>query len=432
MMNNEIFPDYKIIPKPNKLFLLLVSAFLIALFYFSLFTEKDNFGTNQIIIWGFGPLVSLFAVILYLSKSFQLPKEGKHLIYFLLACLLGLLVVENVDDFMRYYRLLMTEFVMFIVIIVAIYTHRGEFFVITALFIAAALAVFNSYLTTDYNEAIFAENVDRESGIFKNSNGFAVWARYGIISGIFLMVNFKNIIFRLIILGIIGLCIYSVVAAGSRGNIVTVLLIIVGSIVLLNAKENKVFMIVALIIIGLGVQFFIGVILPETSLGRRVERVSETGIEEEARYIIILNNLEIWWRSPLFGVGLKQLQANESVMSHNEPVEILASTGILGFGIYYSIYYFIYRRLRKISAYYEDKDKVKWKNIQVLWVLFLNHLAFLPFDVSFVNPLSFTYLCVLIALSFYYERNMDFQIDQKLKAIREKTYTNKGMLRLAQ
>ena len=60
--------------------------------------------------------------------------------------------------------------------------------------------------------------------------------------------------------------------------------------------------------------------------------------------------------NPIFGVGLGNFQVRSSLFaeSHSDYIEVAATTGIIGFIIYFSIYVVLWVRLNKIQNYFKN------------------------------------------------------------------------------
>jgi O-antigen ligase len=94
-------------------------------------------------------------------------------------------------------------------------------------------------------------------------------------------------------------------------------------------------------------------ILPETLVGQRF-----TGDQTEKRVGLIREGLQMAAQHPLAGVGLFQLTAlsRYATYAHNDYVEVAASTGLVGFFIYYFIFALVAWRLLRMRRRCQDPE----------------------------------------------------------------------------
>ncbi|MBQ8779844.1 MAG: O-antigen ligase family protein [Alistipes sp.] len=102
-------------------------------------------------------------------------------------------------------------------------------------------------------------------------------------------------------------------------------------------------------------------------IGVRIEELfnifsgSDDGSGDDSRLILILSGL-IWFQdSPILGVGInnfrvlsgKYLPYSKEFYAHNNYVELLVDVGLVGFLIYYSIYFFLIRKHKRMNSKYK-------------------------------------------------------------------------------
>lgn len=99
------------------------------------------------------------------------------------------------------------------------------------------------------------------------------------------------------------------------------------------------------------------------------------------RLNLIIEGLRLWSERPLFGWGPGQYRWVNKVdfgyYSHNNFIEILVNFGLLGFLIFYSIHFYLLRKLFKLK-------KNKQRNNEVNWLLVML-FSLLIADITFVT-----------------------------------------------
>lgn len=92
---------------------------------------------------------------------------------------------------------------------------------------------------------------------------------------------------------------------------------------------------------------------------------------ETARFKMITEGLAVWWEHPLIGAGTAASVAYLGVFSHNNIVEILMNSGIVGFAVFYAPYLYAGVNLLKKAALYKRVDK----HVIVQFAIFLGIAA---------------------------------------------------------
>ena len=78
---------------------------------------------------------------------------------------------------------------------------------------------------------------------------------------------------------------------------------------------------------------------------------------ERTRAAMIKKSVEIWLNNPLFGAGTAATIHYLGVYSHNNFVEMLANSGLVGFCIFYAVYIYAGHHYLKKAALYKETDK---------------------------------------------------------------------------
>ena len=85
--------------------------------------------------------------------------------------------------------------------------------------------------------------------------------------------------------------------------------------------------------------------LENTAFGARMSQEALVR-GKDSRLELITEGFHMFKKNPLFGVGLGSFTSYSSTgaMSHNDYIEVLASTGIIGFLLYFPIYLMFYKQ----------------------------------------------------------------------------------------
>ena len=133
--------------------------------------------------------------------------------------------------------------------------------------------------------------------------------------------------------------------SGSRKSVIAVLASII--VILLFRKKNKFRTIFFAVVLSFVAFLNLYDYLLETNFGRRIEAENvERGVN--VRSELIGEGLTFFYENPFLGIGLGSFTSysKSGLMSHNDYIEILSSTGIVGFIIYISIFFIFFRKIR--------------------------------------------------------------------------------------
>lgn len=194
-----------------------------------------------------------------------------------------------------------------------------------------------------------ASNIQRLGGDLTNTNTIGLYTAYAVSIGIYyLVVKKTKLLYRLPIMAIIAGCFIVAMATGSK-KVVLSLVICMGAMYFFNAigdkgviKKLKYFAIFLIGLIGL----YIIIMNFDIFSGIKVRLLSqlefrETGmgsVSDLDRSRLITEGMSHWLDSPLWGNGLCSSVYYMGAYAHNNFVEILTNTGLLGFAAFYSIY----------------------------------------------------------------------------------------------
>jgi len=223
-----------------------------------------------------------------------------------------------------------------------------------------------------------------------NPNVIGIQLIFGIISSMYFLITNKPR--RKIILILINVLFFALILfSGSRKSL------LIGFLVyfLIRNKENtkKIFIflfLLPLIFAGIGYLIF-KVDIFYNVIGNRLETLIDVlkGEADNIRISMIKEGIRLFINKPIFGNGIDAFTrlSGFETYSHNNYIEILVNYGLIGFIIYYSIYFYIIVKLLY---------KIKFKN-SVFYISIVLILLFLD-----IGVVSFRDLHILLPLSSAY------------------------------
>lgn len=386
-------------------------------FYFALtFTIGRNPDYTQLVIWGGVIIPLLMTVVLFLRRNPPVPTEAYLIAGVLLWSLPWAFFIES-STFWSYARSLAQYTVLvFFVANVIRYTGRFELFFWAMLAVGVFNALNVQYATAGVVTDLLSQR--RAIGIGEMSpNQLAGLTQLGAFGALGLLgaprikgriqYSFKV---ALIIIGFL-LCVYGLVAAGGRGSIIAVLLYLLLwlTMCLRERIHNWLGLLAILFVIIAGIAFIlIPWLLDNTFLGQRLTsaRYAEDG-STQFRLELILLGLKIGIENPLFGVGLGQFgsASGTGYYSHNEFIELFATTGFMGLILYMLVYYVCWQRLTLLLKQIQDYSARYWINVSRvgLLVMFITGITTRP---NFLAEDSMFMMSLFIGIGLYFSNQM--------------------------
>lgn len=333
-------------------------AMVWALYYVVSFTLGQNPHYMQNTIWLGAGGVGLFTVPLFWKhiRLRHLPREGVLLGLFLLWALTGGLIVTDMAMFTRYLKLLF-ELMMIVIFVSLILKNSGaaKWFFLAYLSVAV-LRVFYG------NDPINMEQLSQEMGMARridSANSLGFHCALGILAMLALWGETKSLWGRTVLAGGGALALYGVVLSASRTAFLALMLIAIlwPTLCLVGGSRLKMKAVVGAVIALLLAYWAYQFIIQETNMGVRFMKSAH--MEDNStrvRLDLVLIGLLMFVKNPLFGCGLGQfgVASGTGFYAHNEVIEILATTGLPGFCLYYSAYWIAWRRLSWSLKYILD------------------------------------------------------------------------------
>ncbi len=375
-----------------------LSVYLFALLFMALYGRLGFQILNQIILWGFGPILAFYVLEPKLGILHKTPKEYFFYLSMLLFAYLGYLNIEDTLRFYRYIQVFIANFVLMIIVYYAINNVKEWELVWKIVGLVGLIVALIGYFVEV--PAIETDEYFRLTGITGNANGTANYARVSIVAALILLQLTEKKIMKIFIWASIIFLAYTILLTASRGNF-GILVFILGGYVAFNYFKGWRIILLLLLL------FFFGnliVYLGETFLSNyylfdrltRNDSVS-AALDDEARLQLYLVAWNQFLEHPLLGVGLNQFRFYaEGKISHTDILDILVQLGIFAGFIYCSIYVILFNKIIKLKKFFTSQ-----KDVRVYQILLLCFSSELFFGLS--NPNWFTQLqMVVLSLMIVY------------------------------
>lgn len=243
----------------------------------------------------------------------------------------------------------------------------------------------------------------RLGGTFGNANVFGFVFVVSTIFALIRLMNFskdddKILIKYFVFAGIIFLNIWGIIfySKSKTAIIVFVIIMAVWSLIRLafSKKYNKIIYLIIILVIGLVTFNLISSAIIQTNrfniISSNLYFNSSGGIASDVmRLRMIDDGVSLWLKRPVIGWGFDQFRyiSFYGTYSHNNYIELLCNLGIVGFVLFYSIYFYLI---------YYNKRILNMGSIKVPIISGFFILVLLLYDITIV---SFTYKLPWIILS---------------------------------
>ena len=229
------------------------------------------------------------------------------------------------------------------------------------------------WISNNYIQYTEWGTVDRHKGTLGNANLYALFIN---IAFIFLLQKIgkpNNIIKYLLIFSSLGLVFFEIINTGSRKGIFFTILIIIfyyfSSIRKIGNLNKVIYFIIGLFILS---QFALYTI-NSPYFYRFFESFyyNDVSLTDLHRYALAQDGIRLFYERPIFGWGADGFRYFNNVdftYSHMNFLELLVNYGIIGFILFYSMYFVIFKNFKALNSY-EEKFVISDKYIFVFFLI---------------------------------------------------------------
>jgi len=305
-----------------------IASYLLYLFLIISFIRMLIIGKIKLTYYSTIMLIygALLALSLFWAKDFE---YGFTTLYWYMTCFILTLFVSNfVDRKEKIYS------------IINAYMIAG---------VVLSLLLYSVYSLDIFDVAANSKYGLRLGGEIGNANAIGLSLAFSVCFALYLLVNFKNSITKKI-LYIVSICITGPVLflSGSKKALFVLLFGILYMFITYKTDKKIIFSKLKGLSVSIAFLFLVYWLLNNVSafwyIGQRVNEMFLTfqgqGVSNTdlTRINMINTSIEQFSNAPLLGNGIAHSRVVFGTYSHNNYVEILMNTGIVGFLIYYSVY----------------------------------------------------------------------------------------------
>ncbi len=338
-----------------------IKTFQILIFIFIIGASTLSYieGLSKIVIL-YG-LTFTFLYFIYTLYTKKISIQPETIIYFawVLWSLGGLTNAANKAAYFQGLRTVIQIAFMFIIIAGLISTKP---YILSAamsgLLVGGLIQGISTFLTGELPAAIESDTRTRLAGLSKNANTFA-FQMLTIVFSIFYFWKLKrNRIIRFFLSCSLIIALVGIIYSGSRNGFLSILVFIFLWYFSQQKKLPKQPILaytISLIIIIIG-YLSIVTLLEKTLIWQRLYQFEDNS--SQTRIYLYKEGLEMVMKKPFWGIGLNNFSelSTTGLYSHSDYVEVAATTGIIGFFLYFSIYIVLWRRITRIKKLTSNSD----------------------------------------------------------------------------
>ncbi|UCG42187.1 MAG: O-antigen ligase family protein [candidate division WOR-3 bacterium] len=379
-----------------------------------------------------GILLTLLAIMYWLQQGGGFPAEVLLFAAFIgWGALTGLLLAEAQGPVRDSVRLLAQEAALLFAVAVYV-ARRGKPTIVFLFLLVVPLGLgWFSHSTGELAAALSGDTVRRLVSFAGNENflGFlCLYAVFGVAYLLWHRGKQKLTLWPLLVLPLIGAIL---VLSGSRKSILSVGFFALAWAAMAYGRARisrfRRALILLMVVAGL---FMAGrSIVERAPVGGRFESVLSDPSASRDRLELYREGWSMFLDAPINGVGLGNftLRSSMRAYAHSDFMEVLATTGVVGFLLYFSVYLVLWRRLRRVLN--ARSDPTSRYTVGLYQAMIITLLLLGLGTPNFLNPVHLLLIGVMVGHTRAMERNLRSVTPAEGGAVGDTTTSSPAVLR---
>ncbi len=367
---------------------------------------------TQRVIWIGGLFVGFLTVLLGKQLVLKIPNESKMLFVLLIWSITGLIWVDDIDMYIYYFRLLIQFFVIIFLMTNVIKYSGGMNWMYIGFILTAAFNLFAARAEGDISLFELVKMQTRQDAVGGGPNTLGWYGFLGFLGAIILLGESKANWQRVALLVGGAMSLMTVVASASRGAFVSLAIsALLWPFLCLRVRLKKGLMYLTVISALILCTFvFKEYIYSGSLLSDRMQKIENDESKRGSRLDLLSATIQLVVEYPITGAGLGQFgsASGTRMYSHTEVAELVSTTGIIGFGIYISMYYFAWRRMKWSMNYLTDR-LIRYRINCARMALIVVIISGALFKPHFLVIASTFLIATIIGTSHWAERQVQLQ-----------------------
>lgn len=333
---------------------------------------RDYFGwiflifvIGSITLTGYGQL-KLIGILLaggytsyFLIKKLWIPKEIIiFFVWMLWAGATGYIVSIDKEAFLKTFMVVFQIGVMSFAISGITANRRNLNTLFIGLLIGGIILFLYSFFSGELFKGMEAEAQVQVSGLTRNPNDYGYNLLVCASALLFFWANSISRKKKILIIFLFVVFSIGIIFSASRKSFLGLVMLVLLWQFICFRKEilKRPYLIIFFMVVVGSLYFVTNYMLSNTYMGTRVEKEIEKGLGENTRVTLYKEGIEYIRGNPIFGIGLGNFAVRSSLRkeSHSDYIEVIASTGIIGALMYFSIYLLLWKRLNRLQKNIEN------------------------------------------------------------------------------
>jgi O-antigen ligase len=301
-----------------------------------------------------GGLISLYMLFIIKIRNIFAKEILFYCLFVVWATASGIIVAGDEGLFLGYAQLILAIMLLAIAIS-GFVAYFGYFSSLTRILTIAVLIMDLYFLRTGDLYLIFNTTSQyRATVLVTNPNQFGYYNLLAVYSIILYLGKTTQKRVRILEYGLFALFSLCIIASGSQKAFYGLIILILGWLWFCYGRLiiKRPLYIIA-IVIGMAFLFYsVNFVFNHTNIGIRIQNtIIGNDVSTLIREQLYLEGWKIFTTNPIAGIGLSQFPVFSSfdTYSHSDYIELLSTTGIVGFCLYITIYLILFIRLNRLQ-----------------------------------------------------------------------------------
>jgi len=297
------------------------------------------------------------------------------------------------------------------------FAKRNMSFSFIIFIVCAAVLAIEGRITGDYALAMETRTTARVDTVVGNANSFGMLVLLGLMGLAYFWEAKGKAWTRLLILPVSVPLLLALVATGSRKSFALLAAFFLAWLWFCYGRQlrRKPQAIITIIIVLIGMGVLTSYMYHETYMGERFRESVDQGGLDDTRTGMYKRGFELFTEHPIAGIGLGQFRIVSGFghYSHSDYIEILCSTGLVGFLLYFPIYVILLLRLHRLGKATTD-PRIRY-NVGLFKAIVLTILALGIGAPTFGSVFIWFTLASIIGVTYCWDRDRKAAISQPVR-----------------
>ena len=308
-------------------------------------------GLSKIVVL-YGLIISFLFLIYFIYNRLSMPPEVVVYFGWIIWSIGGLSSAVDMDLYLQTLKTVIQIGILIFLVASITALRRNLSTAMLAIMIGGTIVAISTFYTGEFQEIPSINAKARAAGMTENANEFAYVLLFVAIASAYFAKRKSSLWWRFFIVAASLMSFVGILYSGSRKGFLSLLVFIF--LWWLFCRERRAAanplkgMLILFLLLG-GIYLCVDYVISDTYLGQRLQDLDNSG--DENRLQMYKDGFEMIVSHPIFGVGLNNYKvfSTSGLYSHSDYIEVASNTGLIGFILYFSIYFIVWSRLNQLK-----------------------------------------------------------------------------------